>query len=268
MKPCAASLHTVGWHRDCWLLTQRTSTRHPTPRVLDFGFIAARKPRAGSIKKWLKVSCRFNSVQERWRLSDLLCEAKSGATEHNWVAYGQPSPTAGLAHCGPLADISAAEELIVPPKICFMEPCVGVGPGGSGGPWITLGGHVRAGESDTLRPFPNKQMNSAPSNPQTTILNGTSFTKDAEEAYEEAARGASSAGIPAITDQDAVVASSGVVSLLASFKGSTNCAGLATLSTQGSPAVTAIVTKSSRSPSNRRSCLDAHTFPFALPLQL
>lgn len=234
------------WHSRTLVANQAYMTRHPTPEGLDFGFIAAQTEGGRHIEDVVGGGLPIEFCAGTLAPLHLFCEAKSGATEHNWVAYGQPSPSAGLGHCGPLSTItSAAQPNVNGPESLFMEPCVAVTSGGSGGPWINLGGSVGAVNQTHCGPLPGEPQ--CP-NPQSTELTGTYFTREAEEAYDEARSGASSAGLPAIDNQNAVVAGSGVVALHASCPGSTSCQGLAMLSAQGSQAVTATVTKAKRKP--------------------
>jgi hypothetical protein len=218
------------WHSRGLVANQAYMTKQPTPEGLDFGFIAAQTEGGRHIEEVVGGGLPIEFCAGTVAPLHLECEAGSGATEQNWIAYGQPSPAAGLVHCGPLAKITGQPERNGPENL-FMEPCLAVTAGSSGGPWINLGGHVGAVNQTHCGPDPTKK-NLCP-NPQTSITTGTYFTREAEEAYDEAQRGATSAGLPVIADQNAVVAGSGVVSLLASCPGPTTCRGTATLSSQG-----------------------------------
>jgi uncharacterized membrane protein YgcG len=214
------------WHSRLVVANSAYMTQTPiTPEGLDFGFIATQTEGGKHIQEVVGGGLPIQFCQGALSPLHLRCEAGSGTTEQNWVAYGEPSPAAGLVHCGPLATITSyyqhkAEQF---PEVLKMNPCVADTNGSSGGPWINLAGSVGA-------------VNSTQESPE---LTGTYFTKEAEEAFDKAQGGTASAELMSVVRQDAVVSKSGLVAVPVSCPGPGNCRGTAQLSAQGSGAIAA-----------------------------
>jgi hypothetical protein len=102
-----------------------------------------------------------------------------------------------------------------------MEPCSALGPGASGGPWLSSSGVVGA-------------VNQAVLGDQVT---GTYLGNEAKEAFDEAQRPTSAAAVY-LSSQNARV-SGGTAMVPVSCPASSSCRGTAVLTSQGSTAVIA-----------------------------